>query len=183
MNDPYQVLGVAPSVSDDELKRAYRELAKKYHPDNYANNPLSDLAQEKMKEINEAYDTILKARAAGTRAAGSGGFGYQEIRSLIATGNLAKAEQLLNQMPNQDAEWHFLMGSLALRKGWYDEARQQFQIASQMEPGNPEYRAALNRLVTAQTGTYQQYQGGVCPQFGVCECCSTMVCMDLCCNC
>ena len=65
MKDPYSVLGVSQSASDDEIKRAYRELARKYHPDNYQNNPLADLAEEKMKEINEAYDTITKQRAGG----------------------------------------------------------------------------------------------------------------------
>ena len=58
MTDPYKVLGVSPNASDDEIKAAYRQLAKKYHPDNYANNPLADLAEEKMREINEAYDMI-----------------------------------------------------------------------------------------------------------------------------
>ena len=60
MKDPYEVLGVPHGASDEEIKKAYRELARKYHPDNYANNPLADLAQEKMKEINEAYDTLTK---------------------------------------------------------------------------------------------------------------------------
>ena len=63
MKDPYSVLGVSQSASDDEIKKAYRELARKYHPDNYQNNPLADLAEEKMKEINEAYDAITKQRA------------------------------------------------------------------------------------------------------------------------
>ena len=58
MKDPYAVLGVSPNASDEEIKNAYREMARKYHPDNYADNPLSDLAGEKMKEINEAYDQI-----------------------------------------------------------------------------------------------------------------------------
>ena len=62
MTDPYQVLGVSPNASDEQIKNAYRELARKYHPDNYANNPLADLAQEKMKEINEAYDQIQRQR-------------------------------------------------------------------------------------------------------------------------
>ena len=56
--DPYKVLGVTPQTSDDDVKRAYRELARKYHPDNYVNNPLADLAETRMKEINEAYDMI-----------------------------------------------------------------------------------------------------------------------------
>ena len=62
MKDPYSVLGVSRNATDDEIKDAYRELARKYHPDNYAGNPLSDLAQEKMKEINEAYDAIISER-------------------------------------------------------------------------------------------------------------------------
>jgi len=65
MNDPYSVLGVSPSASEDEVKKAYRDLARKYHPDNYHDNPLADLAQEKMKEINEAYDSITKGRTSG----------------------------------------------------------------------------------------------------------------------
>ena len=60
--DPYKVLGVTPQTSDDDVKRAYRELARKYHPDNYVNNPLADLAETRMKEINEAYDMIMNER-------------------------------------------------------------------------------------------------------------------------
>ena len=71
MKDPYEVLGVSRTASDSEIKAAYRELVKKYHPDNYVNNPLADLASEKMKEINEAYDAITKARA------GQSSGGYQ----------------------------------------------------------------------------------------------------------
>ena len=62
MSDPYKVLGVSPNATDEEVKTAYRELAKKYHPDNYADSPLADLAGEKMKEINEAYDEITNQR-------------------------------------------------------------------------------------------------------------------------
>ena len=111
MKDPYSVLGVSQSASDDVIKKAYRELARKYHPDNYQNNPLADLAEEKMKEINEAYDAITKQRAGGggyqqQPAGGSYQSGYSaggagsnanddRVRILINAGDLSGAERLL----------------------------------------------------------------------------------------
>ena len=101
MKDPYEVLGVPHGASEDEIKKAYRELARKYHPDNYANNPLADLAQEKMKEINEAYATLMKggrqqADAGSTggqrSSAGSTSSPLYEIRRRIQLGDLAGAE-------------------------------------------------------------------------------------------
>ena len=78
MNDPYSVLGVSATATDEEVKKAYRDLARKYHPDNYQDNPLADLAQEKMKEINEAYDQVTKLRQQGGYSSGynPGGSGY-----------------------------------------------------------------------------------------------------------
>ena len=69
MRDPYQVLGVPSTATDEEVKKAYRDLARKYHPDNYHDNPLADLAQERMKEINEAYEAVQSQRKAA-RAGG-----------------------------------------------------------------------------------------------------------------
>ena len=58
--DPYEVLGVRQGASEEEIKAAYKELVKKYHPDKYQNNPLSDLAEEKLQEVNEAYDMLME---------------------------------------------------------------------------------------------------------------------------
>ena len=85
MRDPYQVLGVPSTATDEEVKKAYRNLARKYHPDNYHDNPLADLAQEKMKEINEAYETDAPRRQRRRRspaAYGSYGGIYRRVRSL-----------------------------------------------------------------------------------------------------
>ena len=196
MTDPYKVLGVTPSASDDEIKKAYRELAKKYHPDNYVDNPLSDLAQEKMKEINEAYDLITKQRKGGGGSynqAGSGQSSYQssgsnpsyaQIRQAIQSGNLQYAEQLLDSCPTRDAEWNFLMGTLYFRKGWLDDARSFFQRAVSMDPSNGEYRQALNMLNGAgspyrQTGYGPPAQQGGCD---MCDMCTAMMCAYMMCG-
>ena len=76
MTDPYKVLNIPSTATDEEVKKAYRALARKYHPDNYHDNPLADLAQEKMKEINEAYDTITKMRSGGSRQGTAYGGSY-----------------------------------------------------------------------------------------------------------
>ena len=65
MRDPYEVLGVSPNASEEEIKAAYRELVKKYHPDKYQNNPLADLAEEKLREVNEAYEYLERQRSNG----------------------------------------------------------------------------------------------------------------------
>ena len=62
MTDPYSVLGIQPDASDDEVKRAYRDLSRKYHPDSYNDNPLAELAEEKFKEVQDAYRQIMDMR-------------------------------------------------------------------------------------------------------------------------
>ena len=78
MNDPYRVLGVSPTASNEEIKKAYRELAKKYHPDNYADSPIADIAEDKMKEINDAYDEILRIRAGRGESANYSSSNYEQ---------------------------------------------------------------------------------------------------------
>ena len=83
--DPYQVLGVSPSASDDEVKKAYRTLSRKYHPDANINNPDQAAAEEKFKQVQQAYDEVMKIRAGGSSYGGPGygsqNYGYQNTGS------------------------------------------------------------------------------------------------------
>ena len=200
MNDPYQILGVPETASDEEVKRAYRELARKYHPDNYHDNPLADLAQEKMKDINAAYEPITKmrsgAKSGGYSSTGSSGSygsygGYQQqyssqsssgssvlqqVRIAINTGNISRAEALLANYSDHNAEWNFLRGAVCYRRGWMDEAKRYYQTACQMDPGNAEYRQALEFM---ERGTESAYRPGGQP-FGT-EVCGGNLCLPLCC--
>lgn len=203
MNDPYQTLGVSENASDEEIKKAYRELARKYHPDNYHDNPLADLAQEKMKEINAAYEEINRRRSGsaprGTNYGGSyrggyrggyssayggqrqGGYSHSssvlhQVRLAIQSGDLGRAEALLANYNDHNAEWNFLRGAVCYRRGWLDEAKRYYQTACQMEPGNMEYRQALEFM---ENGTRSAYQPDGSP-FGT-EMCGGNLCLPLCC--
>lgn len=186
--DPYSVLGISRDATDDEIKSAYRELAKKYHPDNYAGSPLADLAQEKMKEINEAYDEITKSRKnqsgsgsyssyGGSSYSGSHSSYFPEIRELINQMNYYEAEQRLNAVdPSaRNAEWNYLKGIICQSRRWYFEASRHFSAACEMDPQNEEYRAALENLKGAASG-YNR------PEATAANICSTLLCMDCCCE-
>ena len=149
MKDPYEVLGVTKDASDDEIKAAYRELAKKYHPDKYIDNPLADLAAEKMKEINEAYDKIVNSRKRKSSAKDSSGTyntssnpAYARIRSLINNNLLDDAQRELDEIDLniRDAEWYFLSGSVLYKRGHFSNAYSAFATAVNLEPDNAEYR-------------------------------------------
>ena len=157
--NPYEVLGVSENADEETIKKAYKELVKKYHPDRYINNPLADLAAEKMKEINKAYDMITNKRTAtnagySTSSRGystsqthtSGQASFQNVRILITQSRIREALEMLNLLP-KTAEWYYLSGLARMQVGWYDQAISFLQTAVQMEPNNVEYRSTLNNVM------------------------------------
>ena len=187
IDDPYKVLGVSPDASDDEIKRAYRQLAKKYHPDL---NPGDPVAAKKMQEINAAYEQIKnpeKAQPAGGGYGGSygggygqydpfGGYGgYQQRRTYtgadasdtyqqaamnyIRYGRYQEALNALNNASDRNARWYYLSALANDGLGNQVTALEHIRRAVSMEPDNPEYLDALNQIEHGGN-TYRERAGG-----------------------
>lgn len=199
--DAYQVLGLQRGASEEEVKAAYRALARKYDPSGYEAGPLKEEAERKMDEINAAFDQVmaeLKGAPASTGQQPRQGGGAEhstlpQIRALLQQGRADEALAQLQAIPDgpASAEWNFLMGSAYYYKGWLNEALRYFQEACRLAPSNREYAAALHNLQSAAGGQMpgNPYGGyGAGPQANAvgcscCDLCTAMMCMDMCCSC
>ncbi len=193
MRDPYEVLGVPRGASKEQIKASYKALAKKYHPDNYANSPLRETAEEKMAEINEAYDAIISGGTASYKNSGYTSYsnGFAEAEALLRSGKLDAAEQVLENMPlgERTAHWYYLKGQVNYKRGWTDQAYSYFSMANNMEPNNSEYAHAFENMQNRRSGGYRtgrtthQSSGGGCCSCDGCDICSALLCADCCCDC
>lgn len=196
MKNPYEVLGIKEGASEEEIKKAYREQVKKYHPDQYQDNPLSKLAEEKLREVNEAYEYLTGkgqtaktsngwgGRSASNYGGGSSDDNLRQVRVHINNGNVAAAESMLDGISNKNAEWFYLRGMIFMKKGWYNEAVMNIQQAVNMDPSNYEYRSTLNRMNTNNNmyrGNASNRGYGSGPSF--CDMCACMWCSDSMCEC
>ncbi len=143
MMNPYQVLGISPGASDDEIKKAYRALSRKYHPDANINNPNKAQAEEKFKEVQQAYDQIMKEKQSGGSFGGS--YGYN---TSSAGGGSYEALNVLNGIPfaERSARWYYYSAMANQGAGNNIVAKQHAGRAVEMEPSNFEYRQFQQHL-------------------------------------
>jgi len=197
VQNPYDVLGLPENATDDQIKHAYKELVRKYNDDNYGDGPLSGIAQEKMQEIDEAYDAIILNRGssfgsekAQTPSGDNYNFNkhsrseYNDIRATIQSGRIDDAQTLLDGIPPamRNAEWYYLKGTVHHRRGWLEEAVKNYQTACNMDPNNSEYSAALNNINNSRSGEYRTEKSGN-SGCSSCDICSSLLCADCCCEC
>ena len=174
MFDPYSILGVSRDASDEEIKKAYRKLSRKYHPDANINNPNKDQAEEKFKEIQQAYDQIMKEREYGssgnygyggnTGYGGFGGFGgyggsqsnsgYQDEEAIrrqaasnyVQSGHYQEAMNVLSSLKERNAQWYYLSAVANMGLGNNVNAMNHIREAVRLEPDNMQYRMMLQRM-------------------------------------
>jgi len=176
ISDPYKVLGVSPDASDEEVKTAYRKLAKKYHPDL---NPGDEYAAKRMNEINAAYEQIKNPQPqqdpyGGYGAYGAysnaynaygGGYGYgyggaygaqddgervelRAARNYIRARHFAEAINALSGVASaeRDGEWYYLHAIANYNMGNRVAALDSARRACAMSPGNMQYQQLLQQI-------------------------------------
>ena len=207
MTDPYQVLGVSRGASDEEIKKAYRSLSRKYHPDANVNNPNKDAAEERFKQVQQAYDQIMKEKQQGTGYDGAyggntygdfGGFGsyysgrntYQEENSrlqaaanYIRNGYYREAMNVLNDIPfsERNGRWYYYSAVVNQRVGNTATALEHIRRAVELEPSNIQYRQFQQNLEYGGTWYTTMGSGYERPYSGQ-SWCLRMILLNLFCN-
>lgn len=199
--DPYKVLGVSQNASQEEIRAAYLAMVKKYHPDKYQDPALKELADERLKQINEAYDLLTRkysGASADAGASGYSGYGYSgqggsysgpnaqvfaRARALVNANDLEGAKRVLDAIQTRNAEWYYLYGIISLREGYYDKARDYISRAYYQEPGNQEYAQAYQTLRATGNPYTRASSGGRGGSCSGCDICSGLICADCCCEC
>ena len=204
MSDPYSVLGISRDASADEIKKAYRKLSRIYHPDANVNNPNKEQAEEKFKQIQEAYNQIMYEKEHGTSSYSSygtsgsygsyggssygGSYGGDEPK-IIAAANFVRNRQfneaiiVLEEIRERNARWYYVHAYASAGLGNIMRAKEDARTAVQMEPNNPEYINLLNQLENT-AGWYSGMGSGYGQSgAGAGSCCAQMLCFELLCHC
>ncbi|MCU6736695.1 J domain-containing protein [Diplocloster agilis] len=211
--NPYEVLGVTPAATDEEIKKAYRRLSRKYHPDANIGKPGEKEAEEKFKEVQQAYNAIIKDRENGYSSYGSnngggfgGGFGsfygnggfnrqqggYQDTASVemqaaanyINSGHYKEALNVLEGISSRSARWYYYSAVANSGMGNNIRAMDMARQAAAMDPSNQEYQLLLQRLEAG--GSWYGTMGkayGGQPAAGMNNLCCQLLLCNMLCNC
>ncbi len=146
MKASYEILGLDESASLEEVKARYEELKAKYNEEKWKDGEEGTRAARMLEKLDAAYADILEERKTSSSEGGASSSAFEEVASCIRSGDLNRAQQLLDAFNERSAEWHYLQSVVFYRKNWINESKKQLEIALQMDPNNEKYRSAYDKL-------------------------------------
>ncbi len=199
MKSSYEIFGLGENATIEEIEARYNELKQKYNEEKWQDGEAGNQAARMLEKLDAAYADIMDSRREKKQEGTSSA--YEEVGASIRSGDLSRAQQLLDTCNERDAEWHYLQSVVFYKKNWMNESKKQLEIAIQMDGGNEKYRTAYDKLkaradYNGQTGgapntdpdvsaPQEQMGGNWCTNLA--SCCYTALCMNclynLCCSC
>ena len=199
-NENYEILQISESATDEEIKAQYERLKAIYNEEKWQDGEAGNNAARMLGKLDAAYNEIMEERKE-KRENTSGANAFDEVANCIRSGDIQRAQQLLDGFNERSAEWHYLQSVVFYKKNWMNESKKQLEIAMQMDGSNPKYREAYEKLgsranYTEQTGGApyvnpdpasggDQMGGNWCANCA--SMCYTFLCVNclfnLCCNC
>lgn len=141
----YKILGVTKDFSDEEITQKYEELKAKYNSEKFLEGEKGNYAARMLNEIQVAYSEIMSYRKEQSLN-GSKAKAFEYVESAIKSGDLNKAQQLLDDFNERSAEWHYLQSVIYYKKNWINESKKQLEIAIEMDGDNQKYKTAYEKL-------------------------------------
>ncbi len=142
----YEILGLDESATTEEIEARYRELKAKYDEEKWQDGEAGNAAARKLTRLNAAYEEIMEDRRTAQKVGGEQPDAFGEVSDAIKSGDLVRAQALLDAFNERSAEWHYLQSVVFYKKNWMNESKKQLEIAMQLDESNEKYKSAYEKL-------------------------------------
>ena len=160
MKEYYEVLGISPDATVEEIDIAYRELKEKYSRERFCEGEVGNNAARQLTKIETAYHEIINARTETVNQDGSKSVDYSDVEQMIKKGDVSGAQAKLDDIINRNAEWHYLQSVIFYKKNWMNESKKQLEIALSLEPHNAKYAEDYSKLKQKMEYNERQFRSG-----------------------
>ena len=135
MQEYYKILNVSENASNEEIEIAYKTLKEKYQRERFLEGEEGNLAAKNLTKLENAYEVIKSSRVK-TDETGETKTDFSEVEKLLKEGNVSKAQEILDEINDRNAEWHYLQSVIFYKNNWMNDIKRQLEIAISLDPQN-----------------------------------------------
>ena len=194
MQEYYKILGVSGNATDDEIDAQYTKLKEKYSRERFYEGEIGNEAARNLTKLETAYAEVKRNRGEKVQDGGTA-YNFSEVENLIKSNKINEAQNVLDDISDRNAEWHYLQSVIFYKKNWINESKKQLEISLNMEPHNQKYSDAYSKLKQKISYNESPFRAGNAQDTyaddrqmggnGVNDClsfCATWCCMNMMCN-